>query len=77
MAIRTSGGHGTTSVIGGHGGNYVKAAAPPFQHNNGAAGYNGVGGPKGSFKMSGGGKKKIGSSAPNKSTTSIVKGINK
>jgi len=66
MAIRTSGGHGTTSVLGQHAGNFVKAANPPFQHNTGAAGYNGAKGPKGGFKMSGGGKKKASPQGPSR-----------
>ena len=66
MAIKNAGGHGVTTVLGQHGGQAAIKATPPFQHNNGAAGYNGVSGPTGSFKMSGGGKKKSSPQGPSK-----------
>jgi hypothetical protein len=69
MAIRNVGGHGVTSILGPHGGQGAIKSTPPFQHNTGGAGHNGIGGPKGSFKMSGGGQKKNSPQAPNKGPT--------
>lgn len=74
MAIKQVGGHGVTSVLGPHGGQGAVKAAPTFAGTPGPAGYNGAKGPKGSFKMTGGGQKKNSPQAPNKGASLKIRG---
>jgi len=72
MAISNVGGHGVTSVLGQHGGQGAIKAPIQYPTTKGPADYQGTAPKGGGFKMSGGGKKKISPSAPNKSVSKLT-----
>lgn len=75
MAIKNVAGHGTTTVLGPHGGQGAVKGAPTFMHTQGPAAYQGPvkragGGLPGGSR---GGKKSSRPQAPNKSVSPIVR----
>ena len=72
MAIKNSGGHGVTTILGGHAGIAAVKANIQTPPTKGPADYQGTAPKGGGFKISGGGKKKISPSAPNKSVSKLT-----